>query len=285
MSSGNQPSGEPLPQEGAHHNSFGTARQVPTKVGTVNASHTRRSIWRSGRTPTRGLAVVLVLLAALTGLRTAGTLGSLPLLAPLSFVLMAVTPWLLFNKEGRRQIGLTRARRARDHGLGIVVGGLAATACFLFGWGLFGDGADNWFVSIASDYAQVPGASAFPIVVLHAVFTIPALIFSPIGEEIFFRGAMLRSFAERFGRHVSNVLQATAFGLVHLLHHGLGLTDSGLTVRPWSGFIWVGLMFSAALAFGVVRERSGSLYPAMASHATFNLVMNVTIFGALWPVA
>jgi membrane protease YdiL (CAAX protease family) len=35
--------------------------------------------------------------------------------------------------------------------------------------------------------------------------------------------------------------------------------------------------------FGIVRERPGSLYPAMASHATFNLVMNVAIFAALWP--
>lgn len=277
-------SGGPPLRAGARHMPAGTIRTLRRDAGTVDETYTRTSIWRPGLTPTLGLAVVLILLVALTGLRAAATLGSLRLLAPLSFVLMAVTPWLLLNKEGRREIGLVKANRARDYGFGIIVGGLAAAACFVLGWAMFGDGADNWFVSVASDYGEVPGAANFPIVVLHGVFTIPALIFSPIGEEIFFRGVMLRSFGDRFDPRISNTLQAAAFGLVHLLHHGLAQTESGLTVRPWSGLIWVGLMFGTALIFGIVRLRSGSLYPAMASHAAFNLVMNLTIFAALWPV-
>jgi hypothetical protein len=37
-----------------------------------------------------------------------------------------------------------------------------------------------------------------------------------------------------------------------------------------------------AWMFAGIRRRSGSIYPAMASHAAFNLTMNVLIFAALW---
>jgi len=42
------------------------------------------------------------------------------------------------------------------------------------------------------------------------------------------------------------------------------------------------LGFSAALLFDYLRKASGSLVPALAAHASFTLVMNLTIFGFLW---
>jgi membrane protease YdiL (CAAX protease family) len=42
------------------------------------------------------------------------------------------------------------------------------------------------------------------------------------------------------------------------------------------------LMFCTALLFAWLRKSSGSLLPAILSHAVFNLVMNFTIFGYLW---
>ena len=41
-------------------------------------------------------------------------------------------------------------------------------------------------------------------------------------------------------------------------------------------------MFGVALLFAYLRKASGSLLPAMAAHACFNLVMNITIFSFLW---
>jgi membrane protease YdiL (CAAX protease family) len=41
-------------------------------------------------------------------------------------------------------------------------------------------------------------------------------------------------------------------------------------------------MFSVALMFAWLRKRSGSIYPAIVAHASFNLTMNAAIFAWLW---
>lgn len=124
--------------------------------------------------------------------------------------------------------------------------------------------------------------SHFSTAKLYLVFTLPALVFSPIGEEIFFRGMLQRSLEEKMSGTASTSIECAAFGVVHLCHHGLAFGAAGVTIRPYSGFLWAFLMFCVALMFAVIRKRSGSLLPAMAAHAAFNMTMNFVIFAFLW---
>jgi membrane protease YdiL (CAAX protease family) len=114
------------------------------------------------------------------------------------------------------------------------------------------------------------------------VFTVPAILFSPIGEEIFFRGLLQHALERRFSPRASTIAECGAFAAIHLCHHGLFLTATGLALRPLSGAIWMLLMFGTAWMFAWLRQSTGSLLPAVVSHAVFNGVMNVTIFGWLW---
>ena len=68
-------------------------------------------------------------------------------------------------------------------------------------------------------------------------------------------------------------MEASLFGLMHLCHHGLFLaaTVSSPAIRCAVGLV---LMFATALMFAWLRQSSGSLYPAMLSHAAFNAAMN-----------
>jgi uncharacterized protein len=43
-------------------------------------------------------------------------------------------------------------------------------------------------------------------------------------------------------------------------------------------------MVLVARLFAWLRSSTGSIYPAIAAHAAFNLVMGTCIFLALWPV-
>lgn len=113
-------------------------------------------------------------------------------------------------------------------------------------------------------------------------FYVPACLFSPIGEEIFFRGLLHRALQERFGERTAAVSEAGLFGLVHVCHHGLWLAALGWIFLPLSGSLWVLLMFGTALLFSALRQRSGSLGPAVMAHATFNATMNTFIFAVLW---
>jgi membrane protease YdiL (CAAX protease family) len=203
-------------------------------------------------------------------------------LLPLGFVLMMLTPYVLLDAAQRRAMGLALPTNTRMVFVALAAGGAAALACFAVGYGLFGVGADNWFVSIAENYRRMVDTTGWSVARLHLFFTPPALIFSPIGEEIFFRGYLQYALERRFSARASTLAECAAFGLVHICHHGLLLAAGGIVFRPVSGSIWVLLMFGAALLFAYLRKMSGSLLPAIAAHVCFNLVMNLTIFGFLW---
>ncbi len=231
-----------------------------------------------------GLAAVLLLAVAFAAMRAAGMLGpaSLRALLPLGFCLMMATPWLLLDRAGRLEIGLRRSASARIYPLAIGAGTLAATLCFGLGVALFGAGQDNWFASVAANYRGIMPTAGWSELQLHLAFTLPALLFSPIGEEIFFRGVLQRALERRWSARASTVAECGLFAVVHLCHHGLVASAAGITLLPLSGAIWMVLMFGAALLFAALRKASGSLYPAMAAHAAFNLAMNVLIFHFLW---
>lgn len=243
------------------------------------------AIWRMAARPAPALAVVLLLAGGFAAMRAGGMLGppALRWLLPVSFTVMAIMPWLLMNGHGRRQIGLRRPDLAASYLPAIALGALASLGCFLAGMALFGTGADNWFVSIANNYRSVMDTRGMSPLALHLVFTLPALLFSPIAEEMFFRGILQRTLEQHWSQTASTLAECAAFGAVHLCHHGLVTSAAGLGWRPLSGSLWMILMFLTALLFARIRQRSGSLYPAMAAHAAFNLTMNSLIFLALWP--
>jgi membrane protease YdiL (CAAX protease family) len=114
------------------------------------------------------------------------------------------------------------------------------------------------------------------------MFTIIACLFSPIGEELFFRGFLQKVLEDRHGRTRATVMEAALFALVHLCHHGLLVTAAGVVVQPVSGALWVAQMFLLSLMFAWLRRRSDSIVPAIVAHAAFNAAMNHVIFTRLW---
>ena len=70
-----------------------------------------------------------------------------------------------------------------------------------------------------------------------------------------FRGLLFATLRRRFGPGTAAVLSASIFAVAH----GYGVL--GFAVVFWSGLLW-------AWAY----ERTGSLLPSIASHATDNLI-------------
>jgi hypothetical protein len=231
----------------------------------------------------RVLLVALLLTLLFAASRCLGMLGppALRPLLPASFVLMALAPWLFLSQAGRRHIGLRAPPSWLVLAPSLLAGVGAALACFAFGMLLYGGGPDNWFVTVAASYRRMMNTSGLPLLSLHLVFTLPALLFSPIGEEIFFRGMLQRAFEQRLSIRASTMIECAAFGLIHLCHHGMAWSAAGLAIRPVSGMLWVLAMFLTALLFAKIRQRTGSLFPAMAAHAAFNATMNTVIFAFL----
>lgn len=240
--------------------------------------------WPFHQRPKTGLAAVILLGVCFAFMRAFGVLGPQPLrpLLPLSFVLMAAAPWLLLRHDGRRQIGIVRACSRTSYAWAAVTGAVLALTCGVIGALLFGATQDNWFVSIARNFQQSFDTVGKPGLLLFAAFAIPALIFSPFGEEIFFRGLLQRSLEEWLPERVSTYIECGAFAAVHLCHHGLYWAGNGLSILLPSALLWVALMFLAARLFAHWRKVSASIGPAIVSHMAFNAAMSIFIFTLVW---
>lgn len=237
--------------------------------------------WRGLPVGIGGLSFLLcVLFLVLRSLSMFGPAG-LRVLFPLMCIGMIALPWLLLSPHGRYQIGL----KLPDNGASVLValatGVGAAVICFYIGTLLYGSSSEHWFVSVARVYSEHPSAGA-SLLQLHLTFTIAACLFSPMGEEIFFRGFLQKVLEQRASRTAATHIQSGAFALVHLCHHGIIATAAGLVLLPMSAALWVLLMFGLSWAFSWLRQSSDSLLPAIAAHSAFNATMNSFIFAYLW---
>jgi membrane protease YdiL (CAAX protease family) len=225
------------------------------------------------------IAIVAGLIFALA--RAIGTIGPpfLRFVLPIGFIAMVLMPFIFLNKVGRKRIGLTKSISLKYYFLAIVAGAVLALICFGTGLLFFGTSPNNWFVSIKNTYINTFDTTGLSTISIFITFTMPAIIFSPFGEEIFFRGFLQEALSERFSYNKAVYLDALFFALIHLFHHGIVKDIAGaMHFYPWSGLLWVLLMFTTALVFAWVKKKSGSLFPAIVAHIIFNLVMNVTIF-------
>jgi membrane protease YdiL (CAAX protease family) len=81
----------------------------------------------------------------------------------------------------------------------------------------------------------------------------------PVGEELFFRGLLLRGFLLRYGPGPALVLTAALFALVHL--------------NPW-GLVSI---FLVGILLGWLVLRTGSLWPACLAHGLYNFAAVVSL--------
>ena len=102
--------------------------------------------------------------------------------------------------------------------------------------------------------------------------------FSPIGEEVFYRGLVHECFARSVGNRRAALVDSAAFAMVHVAHFGLVYSGQGWRFLPGPTLLWVTGLFITCLFFSVARAKSGSLVGAIVAHALFNLSMNYFIF-------
>ena len=216
------------------------------------------------------IRVVLVLQANLTGSYQAT--GAI-------FVVMALLPLIVLTKEGRRRIGLVRPSRWRWVPVALVAGAACAAAVYTLGTVMYGAQIENPFVYISRSYAAVPtDLSEQSRLIFFVIFAAIGMTYSPIGEELFYRGLVHESLATSWGSRRAALTEAGAFALAHLAHFGIIYVGGVWALLPFPALLWVAAMFGSALVFYGFRVLSGSLLGAILAHAGFNLVMNFIIF-------
>jgi membrane protease YdiL (CAAX protease family) len=223
-----------------------------------------------------GIFIVLCIHAAMRFVGLFGPAEMRPLILG-SFLLLWLTPFILLDRDDRRAIGLFRLGSPTKLALSVFTGAVIAALVFIVGFAFYGLSADHPYSSVRDSYLSgvIPPLEGMS---LFALFTIPAVIFSPIGEEFFCRGVIVRRGEKTVGYPAGVFLSALVFSALHIFHHGIVRVDGAWGYIGWSGVFWFGATFAISAAFSMLRRWSGTIWSAVLAHSGFNLVMNAFIF-------
>lgn len=190
----------------------------------------------------------------------------------------ALIPFVFLNRQGLKTIGLKKPEKYGWLPAAFAAGLAAAFLLYVLGQVLYGNSYENWYVYIAKSYNIPAGISPQDKNILFAAMAFSGMIFSPVGEELFFRGIVHSSIAESVGNRKASVVDGLAFALTHISHFGLVYIYGVWKFFPAPAVIWVAGMFLVSLLFFACRRRSGSILGAVICHAAFNLGMIYCIF-------
>lgn len=195
------------------------------------------------------------------------------------FMLMTIIPVILLNHQGLLRIGLGKPLKKRWIAYSVILGMVFCCITYFIGSQVFGNEISNWFVYISKSYAIERSTIAKnQYFIYFIIYASLSMIFSPIGEEIFYRGLVHQCFQEKYGSNRASQIDSAAFALTHLAHFGLIFHEGRWQFLLVPAMLWVLLMFMASRIFFICKLQSGSLLGPIASHAAFNLTMLYLIF-------
>ena len=197
----------------------------------------------------------------------------------LIFLTMWITPWLFLSKPGRQKMGLKAPTQYRYLPLGFAAGVLLCTLMYGIALLLFGEGVHNWFVYISKSYSNLPdNLNASDKRIYFAIYAVIGMTFSPIGEELFYRGLVHEAFAIEWQDGRASTFDSLAFALTHLAHFGILYINGQWQLAGLPALVWMALLFLSCKAFYYFRKKSGTILGAVLTHAGFNLAMTYLIF-------
>lgn len=196
----------------------------------------------------------------------------------LIMIVSAILPFVFLNKYGRKRIGLTKPKNNSWLFSAFIFGLAFSVLLYFLGDLIYKNTFENWYVYIGKSYNIPTEIKPADKQVMFVIMAITGMIFSPIGEELFFRGIVHSSFAKSVGDLKASIIDSTAFALTHISHFGLIFINDEWKFLTFPTLIWVTSMFLVSILFYVCRKKSGSILGAIICHAAFNLGMIYCIF-------
>ncbi len=196
----------------------------------------------------------------------------------LIMVISAIVPFIFLSKNGVKIIGITKPTQYKWLLLAFISGLLFSMLLYLLGQVLYGNSLDNWYFYIGKSYNIPQAINQHDKTILFIITAVTGMIFSPIGEEFFFRGIVHTSFANSIGEKQASLVDSSAFACTHISHFGLVFINNQWKFVIIPALIWVVSMFCVSIVFIVSKKRSGSILGAILCHAAFNLGMIFCIF-------
>lgn len=199
---------------------------------------------------------------------------------PIGAIMMAsaIVPLIFLDRQGMKQIGLVKSKNWSVLIISLFVGIAFSLALYWVGTAMYDHSIQNWYVYIGLSYNIPETIAPQDKHVMFGIMAITGMIFSPIGEELFFRGIVHGSFESSIGGQRASLVDSMAFALTHVAHFGLVYVSGNWEFYLIPTLIWVTGMFVLSIIFFQLKRLSGSLLGAILCHSGFNLGMIYTIF-------
>jgi membrane protease YdiL (CAAX protease family) len=212
---------------------------------------------------------LLVLYANVSG--SYGSIGAIMLVS-------AFAPFIFLTKFGRKEIGIKWPTKYKWLPIAFLSGLVFSLLLYWLGDILYGNTFENWYHYIGLSYKIPPEIGVQQKKVLFIIMALTGMTFSPIGEELFFRGIVHSSFAKSVGDRKASMIDSTAFAITHISHFGLIFINNQWSFLFIPALIWIAGMFLVSRMFFTLKTNSGSVLGAIVCHAGFNLGMIFCIF-------
>lgn len=193
-------------------------------------------------------------------------------------VISAIIPFIFLSKYGRKKIGITTPKNYWWLFIAFISGLIFSFLLHYLGQITYGNGYENWYEYIGRSYNIPAGINQQDKAVLFVIVASTGMIFSPISEELFFRGIVHAGFAESIGERNASLADSSAFAITHISHFGLVFIDNQWNLLVVPTLIWTVSMFLVSVLFFIMKKYSGSILGAIICHAAFNFGMTYSIF-------
>ena len=205
---------------------------------------------------------------------SSGNYGYIGLIMTIS----AIAPFIFLSKYGRKAIGIKKPQNSKWLFIAFACGLIASISLHFIGQILYDNSYQNWYQYIGKSYKIPATITQTDRNVMFAIMAITGMTFSPIGEELFFRGIVHSSFAKSIGDKKASIVDSSAFALTHVSHFGLVFINKQWKLLTTPTIIWILSMFLVSVLFLIVKNRVYSIWGAVICHSAFNLGMIYCIF-------
>lgn len=196
----------------------------------------------------------------------------------LIMVISTIVPFVFLSKYGRKNIGITKSKSYKWLLIASISGLIFSILLYFLGESLFGNSYENWYRYIGKSYNIPTGINNHDKAIIFALMVFSGMTFSPVGEELFFRGIVHSSFAKSVGEKKATIINSSAFAITHISHFGLVFAFNQWHFLTIPTLIWTLSMFLVSILFTVFKKYTGSILGAMICHSAFNLGMIYCIF-------
>lgn len=187
-------------------------------------------------------------------------------------------PFLLLKRAGRSYIGIVPARSWLWILGSLLLGALACVVVYGIFTMFYGHSIENCFTYI---YRYAEPSTPFDDktrFIMFLVFSATTMTFSPIGEELLYRGVIHGCFAQSLGDRKASIIDSAAFAFVHISHYGINFIGNEWKIEFLPTILWVVSMYFTCRLFFFCKQKSGSVLGAIIAHAGFNIMTIYIVF-------